>query len=306
MKTFAQVLILLCTFFVGALVVQAQIEDRFYHPIGYCMFDVQFLSPTKVVGCGSLGTILISDSLFVDWKQVSKPTKEHLRSLCFVDSIGVCVGDNGTIIRSKDYGVKWETINSPYRDTLFSISNLGDNFFAVGTNGLLLRSTNKGRSWEKIPSQVTNTLRSIAFSALGIGIICGDKGTILRSADSGQTWIRIQTENRNRLNSIAWANDSICVAVGDKVIIERSLNGGLSWENTQLYKIDIQSTANEIYDICFSNNGVGFLVGDFFTAASPSKQRIWFTNDTGVTWNFTILSNPDTIPDISPERELFT
>lgn len=127
--------------------------------------------------------------------------------------------------------------------------------------------------WVQLNSGTNVWLRSIQFTDVNTGYVCGLKGKILKTTNSGTNWFSISLDTIYEFNGIYFFNSSTGVVVGGSSngSIYRTTNGGINWIS-QGYFFSSRFTCVDFADI---NTG--------FAAAIPGY--IYRTTNSGINWN---------------------
>lgn len=300
---------LLC-FFAITLNVQAQWESVFIREQGTGLHDIHLLSGEQGVAVGKSGTILTTTDGFRSWQRKETKTHKDLYCLDFFDSLnGVAAGADGMMMGTIDGGNSWTSLMSSTKDTLYRISIISSGTaIAVGANGVILKTTDKGKSWSKLQSNTSASLRNIAFRGT-IGIAVGTEGALLRSEDLGETWIALNSGTIKDLYTVGWANNTTVLVGGDSTLIFRSNDAGKTWNFDQrIYPVRDKWSANEILDIQFVNDSIGYMCGNFDEVpivgsfSSAPYHRIFYTKDIGKTWVRLLGTDPNNTSN-NPDRD---
>jgi photosystem II stability/assembly factor-like uncharacterized protein len=249
---------------------------------------------------------------YYKYTQSQKRLYYDLNAVHLVDSeVGFAVGNRGIIFRTTNGGTSWDLL--PGRTTRhlygvhFSDKNVG---IAVGSHGTIIRTTDGGENWTRVvPYQYTVdplALRGVFLISSQIAVVVGgvqigenglygEQGLILLTNDGGATWEACpRSKEIEGLNAVHFVN-GLGIAVGglsyynlyDGVyvmssIIVRTDNGGKTWiqQQSPLENPDsrIQPWGNPVWDVCFSDNLHGIIIG------GPGVPP-FFTDDGGAFWN---------------------
>ena len=139
--------------------------------------------------------------------------------------------------------------------------------------------------WYQQNSGTTKNLHAVQFINSNTGWVVGDSGTILKTIDGGFNW-NIQTSGTNHsLLDVQFESTNLGWAAGgtgefwnpDSAILLKTINGGLTW-------VRLLSIKGKFYDVCFTDEYNGHLVGsgeDIFGQIRPIYLR---TTDGGNAW----------------------
>ena len=209
----------------------------------------------------------------------------------------------GDILRSTDRGKTWhEVYHQLGWIERFTESNNREIVARSGKNTLLV-SSDSGRSW----NSVSNGQRTVESSGQWIvdsgkwrtihhplstihyqlsTIILDDSSNILLSRDSGASWqcvFRLRTDYPAKLYALCLA-DSVCYAVGEPELMYVSDSKFAHWTELHSAPFEVDTASHRYYSsIAFWSTASG---------AIAAGNRIYFTHDSGTTWQEATL--PDT------------
>jgi len=156
------------------------------------------------------------------------------------------------------------------RDRFFAVCFLdGQRGFIVGDKGLILTTDNGGKQWNRQEQSTFRPFYDITF-ADDNGWIVGTMGTILYSIDKGHTWEAQSSGSQAALMSVHAINKERVLAVGEGGAILETDDRGDTWRQNDfdLFSalppelIERGIIAPNLYDICFTESGHGWIVGD--------------------------------------------
>ncbi|MDA3905872.1 MAG: YCF48-related protein [Bacteroidales bacterium] len=189
---------------------------------------------------------------------------------------------------SQDWVIQEANTSSSLKDVFFVNHNKG---FVVGTYGTLLQTTNGGLDWSIISLNTTNHLSSIYFTDSLNGFLVSDY-ELYKSEDGGQTWISQDSINGR---DIHFVDQDTGYVFGNQKILTTT-DGGLNWsslnppnnpihdggtaldpqtifvwgaygtvykssDNGLSWQLPYASSTQDVYDIFFVNDSVGYLAG---------------------------------------------
>ena len=184
-----------------------------------------------------------------------------LRSVDFINNIGVIGSLDGKIYYSPNSGYAWADITSVVPDTgadahrMCGLAHFGNTFYGVGWWGSAIarffKSTDAGNTWttKHMDTSLVTGLVDVVFLSHDTGFVTGCKNT---------------TVNPNA------ANESVILKTND---------GGNTW--TRVFHDT--SIGGRIWKIQFINNLVGF--GSIEPYYDPDTLNLVKTTDGGNTWN---------------------
>jgi photosystem II stability/assembly factor-like uncharacterized protein len=208
---------------------------------------------------------------------INSGTKEHFRSVFFVDSkIGFIVGNNGTILNTIDGGKTWNAVPSDFKDFLYDIDFHGKNVgYTVGgdfeNEAVILKTSDGGKSW-KIIHKIDSVNALLSVQAINEKIVytVGYNGAILKTQNGGNTWNKLQSPNKERFQGLSFVNEQTGWVVGTKGTILFTKDGGKSWQ------VQNSGVKEHLESVHFLNNRVGYATGN--------NGVIIATKDGGKTW----------------------
>lgn len=173
--------------------------------------------------------------------------------------------------------INWQLANSGIghriNDIVFIDSLTG---FAAADNysqGFIIRTNNGGYSWTISLNNFEQGIQRILYvNDLNLFAI-GWYGKILKSTNLGITWIDISNSNPSKEPIFGgyFFNSQIGILIGGNGTVLRTINGGVDWSVQQI-------SNQELWDIKFINNDVGFII----SKGRPAK--IFKTSNKGLTW----------------------
>jgi photosystem II stability/assembly factor-like uncharacterized protein len=249
---------------------------------------------------GDSGIILKTSNGGVDWIQLTSGTNNNLWDITLSDiNNGWAVG-NQVILKTTNGGTNWsiQSNSNDLRSVCFVDSNNG---WIVGDGPYdddpILHTTNGGTTWtmQSNPLQmVDGWLQEVYFIDLNNGYAVGHHssgagwfGTILRTTNGGLTWTSIPNGTNTILHSVKFTdlNNGWIVGgrrdYGERALVLKTTNSGLEWSK------EILKSDDEFKAVCFRNNSVGSLVGEFGTIFnSTDSGNNWISPPAGSTINW--------------------
>jgi photosystem II stability/assembly factor-like uncharacterized protein len=153
--------------------------------------------------------------------------------------------------------------------------------YAVGEGGAILRTTDSGEHWTTLSSGVSVPLYSISLLDTNHGTTVGAAGTILQTSDGGISWKRQLSPSVADLHGVALLDNYKGFIAGSGGTMLNTTNGGRA--DTFFVEIrpgwhkDSTDTQNDLHDVAFPDDNVGFAVGRAGTIVRSL--------DGGVRWN---------------------
>jgi photosystem II stability/assembly factor-like uncharacterized protein len=175
----------------------------------------------------------------------------------------------------------------------------GLNGWAVGytsSSGIVIsaifKTTDSGNKWDLVPftySQVYS-LRSVYFTDINTGWICGSNGCIFYTSNSGIDWTQQSSGTGRLLARIQFINSNTGYAAGgwqdgSSYLVIKTTDGGTTWQNLS-FGNDAYSTES----MYFVNENTGW-IGGRDIALNPYIQK---TNNGGLNWDRQSTGLPNT------------
>ena len=195
--------------------------------------------------------------------------------MCGVDTIWVLSGSG--VYKSTDGGSNWN-YHHIASSGIISISFVDGQYgWAAGIGRLMFKTEDGGETWQQLNMTSLDNIyfQSVHFTDQNNGWAAGyivgtspTQNTVIYTNDGGTNWTtQLQTPGvRMYLHFIDGLNGW---AAGGSSIF-RTTNGGVVWDSLS------SGTSENIYDIYFINNYMGWVVG--------SNGLILYTSDSGNTW----------------------
>jgi photosystem II stability/assembly factor-like uncharacterized protein len=149
------------------------------------------------IALGDDGTIITTTNP-ASWTSITSGVTANLKSVAYGSSTFVIVGDDSTILTSPD-AATWTQVPVTFTGESFTgITWTGTKFLVVSASGTI-GSSSDGITWD-FDSLFDETYTSISTNGSNI-LILGENGVILRSLDDGLSWDREVSRTFNTLNS---------------------------------------------------------------------------------------------------------
>jgi photosystem II stability/assembly factor-like uncharacterized protein len=209
------------------------------------------------------------------------------------DSVAYFGGEDGDVNKTTDAGQTWTQLLSVH--SLVDCSDYNflskDTGFAVDFYGQVYKTTDGAGTWQMVHQTNYNFLHNyfpgtgkFQFLNHSLGFLAdGDSGLVLKTMDGGNTWTNINVGNVTmNACSIYMLNPDTGFVVGTKGKICKTINGGTTWSAP----IQIASTNDDLFDVTFFTNQIGYIVGGTNPNGPPNNQHgiIMVTYDGGTTW----------------------
>jgi len=173
---------------------------------------------------------------------------------------------------------QWISQSSNTNTTLNSI------FFINKTTGwacgleVVLKTTDCGITWSN--TYLAGNHKSIIFTDINTGFICGENGKIFITTDGGSNWVNVNSGTITRLNQITFLNSNFGIIAGSKRTILRTTNAGMNWQSVMN-----SNSSLDFHDVKIINNNKVLVSG--------TESTIYKSNDAGVTWDSSSFKMPN-------------
>jgi photosystem II stability/assembly factor-like uncharacterized protein len=236
------------------------LTDKFY--------DVQAVSPDKVIIAGYGGKILTTDDGGRSWSVSSSGTESAIYKTRMVDaSNGWAVGQGGIVLKTTDGGKTWQKVDTGSDASLFSLFIVSpQKVIAVGEKATLISTEDGGATWKTTKLQAKAkeagsdeamiglndaevvaqdpALYDIKFVDDKTGWVVGEFGKILHTSDGGATWKEQQQSlvgaavadalDLPTFYGVDCTDTKECTAVGLDGKIASTKDGGGNWSFEQV------------------------------------------------------------------------
>jgi len=247
-------------------------------------------------GAGNNGTIIKSTDGGLTWNKININSKTDFWRIFFIDSLNGWVGGQKSQIGSptdflyttKDGGLTCSVQNISAKGLITGIDFLNrDTGYVCDNGGNVFKTIDGGSNWLNI---FTNSisLSDIRFFDSNNGIVIGYYGLALKTSDGGTHW------NTLNIGTSTWLYKLFCIdennywAVGDSCRVIYTNNAGNTWDTCSF------SSTDALYGVRFWNKSKGIICGGgWFTGGS-----VYYTSDSGVSWEKQSLPNNKLIMDI--------
>jgi len=145
------------------------------------LFDIKFISESKIIAVGIDGIMIQSDDEGKNWS-IKRHSTNYLKRIVIHPNKDLIymVGALGTVFYSQNKGENWDEIKlkvtSPINDILFFDLN---NFYAVNSNGDFIYSNDGGSNWKIVKTEYYIPLNKITTDGK-IFYIIGNNGLLLK------------------------------------------------------------------------------------------------------------------------------
>lgn len=226
--------------------------------------------------------ILIAQSVFGQWTQLTTPTGNWYEGIHFVNAnVGWAVGWDGVIIKTTDGGQTWVSQTSGTGENLKEVYFIDqNNGWVVGDwnniGNTLLKTTNGGNTWQLLdPDPPTKRYyEDIQFVGSTHGWIVGASCKLLHTSDGGQTWANQSVGTTTpHLLSVFFINSTTGWVSSSDGRIWKTTNSGTTWV---LQSTPTALLEDALYDVFFVDANKGWACG--------YKGVVLATNNGGTTW----------------------
>ncbi len=193
---------------------------------GPALTGLAFSSPTRVVGGGVAGAIVVSVNAGQSFARIGGGVPGDFRALRRVgaNTVLAFAGD-GTLARSVDRGLTWQAIGSAPLGGLLDVSFATDAVgYILARGGALQRTDDSGATWSVLAEQVGGSRAILATGA--DTLLVGTATGVRRSTDGGSTFAPAAGA-RGRVVAFDRAGKAL-VAYGPKALLVSS-DGGVRW-----------------------------------------------------------------------------
>jgi photosystem II stability/assembly factor-like uncharacterized protein len=231
-------------------------------------YAVEFVSATRALAVGGLGSAEISNDAGVSWVAVGTRIAGSFSVLAASGDVAYAGGAQGVLTRTADGGQTWANVSPPTSEEIGDISAPSGTRVFVQAAGALHRSDNGGESYRLLDVGPQFAAREVAAVTPNHVIVVGSRG-IRRSADGGETFVAVSDPDLRGANlTVADVAGSALVAHGRSRLLV-SPNLGLSWRRVRLPK------RIAIREISFVSLRVGYLLdtgGDVWRTANEGRR----------------------------------
>lgn len=247
---------------------------------------VKFYNSTNGIITGWNGLILRTTNSGLSWDSIATPISSRLYSVSFANaSSGMAVGDVGVVLKTNDGGLNWIQQTTGTVQSLYDVSYLSSSVaYASGWGGTVIKTTNGGSSWSSI-GFFSYIQWGVSFADANNGVVSGDQNNLNFTTDGGATWSNAGAFTgpflQTNFHCVRFYDSNVGVAVGEYGAIFRTTDGGMNWQIITKGVLGWSNFPNHVdpsdyYSVqCINSN----------KAVVTSKNRIYITNNSGVSWN---------------------
>lgn len=219
--------------------------------------------------------------------------RHAFRDVAIIDNarmwaVGYDGHDPRRLWRSVDGGESWQIV--PIRSTGFTLSAIDfpDDLhgFAVGGYGTIVFTNDGGENWAQLRQRTSAHLECVSFVNEKVGYVAGGTGTydrdtdtstygveVLKTTDGGKTWRRTYRDDDTRtVWQLVTPSENTAFLLLDANRLMRTVDGGKSWHEV-MFKYRGPTS------IAFTQDGIGWMVGEKLFYRSTDGGQIWRTPD---------------------------
>ncbi len=144
------------------------------------------------------------------------------------DVTAFACGEN-IILKTTNRGVSWtsQAISSNLRSIAYAGGYV---LYCCGdSGGKIYKTTNLGDNWTDVSGSLTGTFKSIYFTDLSNGFVCGTGGKLYKTTNGSSSWSLINLGDTNTINSIYFYDFNKGVVCGNNYKMFLTSNGGANW-----------------------------------------------------------------------------
>jgi photosystem II stability/assembly factor-like uncharacterized protein len=242
------------------------------------------------------GTILKTVDAGLSWRKivsVNYTPAAYYRITFLTANVGYASREFSNIFKTVDGGETWKELPS-ISSSVYGIQILNqDEIFVAGEHGALYKSSNGGNSWESISDTHSliwaNDLKAVFFLDENIGFATGMRGRIIKTTNGGATWSSYAVTYEQIRQIEPTASNIVYATTYSKIM--KSSDTGRTWTVMNGPVNDL-----EVKKIQFINSTDGFALCPGYYSGSTALYK---TNDSGVTWTKTHLTDQMSSADLS-------
>jgi photosystem II stability/assembly factor-like uncharacterized protein len=247
-------------------------------PSSTAIFGAAYSSPTRVVGVGQGGTIVVSNDGGVNFASASSDIGGfYTRLRTGPAGLVYAPGANGLLALSSNGGASWTTLatqtSASLIDASFASPQVG---YALDANGGLQLTSNGGASWRTLDPGTTVPAKAVAAVSPNAVLLVGPVG-VFRSVAGGRfDPVSGAAVAKAHLQDVDVAG-SATFAFGPHALISSS-NGGARWSALRLPLANRRGVSRiAIRSVCFVSAASGYLL--------DAQGRLWHTGNRGRRWS---------------------
>jgi hypothetical protein len=172
--------------------------------------------------------------------------------------------------------------------------------YACGVNGTVIQTTNKGETWNFIgsnglPSNIDlKTLEVISYNTVVTAGNIGNITYVYRTENGGKSWSMVFSQENGKINSVCRPDIANYVfmqgdPVGGRWSLWKSYDNGMTWDSAGMYlpQQDGETGFENSLTAYYNNTPNNILFG-------TNKQRIYYSQDAGLSWSAIPVPNENT------------
>jgi photosystem II stability/assembly factor-like uncharacterized protein len=237
---------------------------------------------------GMLGYKTTNAGATFDTIKINKFTGQIAQSVEMTSpSTVICAADMGCMLKSTDGGVTW--VYREFGSRLYAVDFINATTgVAVGWKGIVAKTSDGGLNWSFIQEVQGNEgeLYDVKMFDANTFYACGDQGRFWVTTNGGTNFIarHVPITNAGACKTLYFFNQSQGYTGGEMGSVYYTTDVGVSW--TQQYSFGTTGS-NNIEDINFANDSVGYVTGDQGKLAKTTNRLTW--DSTGIDLPTTVV-----------------
>ena len=231
----------------------------------YTVYDIKFVSNNVGFLCTGDGKIFKTVDAGNNWVVKFSGSGYGFFGMHFRDS------NNGWVVGGPSFGSPKIRKTSDGGETWISLSTTGLNqlrtvhFFSgsrgivSGADGKIMKTTNGGTNWYRVYTSPTGTIFKFFYVNSNVAYASSTISTVLKTTSGDTLWtpsIIPGLSSYTSVNSLHFISATEGWVVCEGGYIAYTNNGGSNWV------LQNSGTSNDLDDVCFVNNTLGFAVGN--------------------------------------------
>ena len=231
----------------------------------YTVYDIKFVSDNVGFLCTGDGKIFKTTNAGNEWVAKFSGSGYGFFGMHFRDSNnGWVVGGpsfgSPQIRKTSDGGENWISLPTTGLNQLRTVHFFsGSQGIVAGADGKIMKTTNGGTNWYRVYSSPTGTIFKFFYVSSNVAFASSTNSTVLKTTSTDTLWSALFIPGLpayNSVTSLHFVSSSVGWVVCDGGYIAYTDNGGSNWV------LQNSGTSNDLDDVCFVNNTLGFAVGD--------------------------------------------
>ncbi len=283
---------------VGGVIASTGVQGIFKTTDGGATWSLKFPQSANVVAWLDTNTAIAvvgrdvyrSVNQGESWELYAPGPPTGLVSMAVVTpSLYVGVSSMGDIWRSTNGGQTWTLVmrgKGDLPDTWVVRFRDALNGWVVGKYGMIYKTTDGGLTWQQVSQGVPTTVYGIGTFTDDRPVAVALNGYTGISADGGRSWRLEKLEvtgqifgREESLRAISVVDSQFAVTAGPGGTVFRTTDGGNTWQSIGY---PVLPDLFYIYDVCFVNRSLGWLVGQ--DGDLGHFRCAYRTTDGGNTW----------------------